>query len=205
MQEHNKASAWFDDLYKKNENSHENIPWARKDVNPLLQTYLDAKQECKGKALVIGCGLGDDAYALANAGFETLAIDISQTALDIAQKRFPDASITFEKQDIFDMPSKYFEHFDFVFEAQTIQSLPREFRSKMIQAVAQSIVQKGELLVVAHKKQSETEGPPWPLTQEEIDQFKEHNLQELSSELLTEESQISNLRFRNLYKKTVNT
>jgi len=203
MQEHNRASAWFDELYKRNENSHENIPWARQDVNPYLQTYLDEKEECKGKALVIGCGLGDDAYALAKAGFATLAIDISQTALDIAQKRFPDANITFEKQDIFDMPSAYFEHFDFVFEAQTIQSLPIEFRSKMIKAVAQSVAKDGELLVIAHKKQSETEGPPWPLTQEEIDQFKEHALQELSSELIMEESKISNLRFRNLYKKRV--
>ena len=201
MQEHNKASAWFDGLYKENENAHENIPWARKEVNPMLQTYLEVKEVCKGKALVIGCGLGDDAYALAKAGYDTLAIDISQTALDIAQKRFPDTAITFEKQDIFDMPSHYFEHFDFVFEAQTIQSLPVEFRSKMIKAVAQSVAVDGELLVIAHKKQSEKKGPPWPLTQEEIDQFKEHDLQELSSELIMEESQISNLRFRNLYKK----
>ena len=205
MKAHNKASAWFDDLYKEHENAHENIPWARLDVNPLLQTYLEEKQACKGRALVIGCGLGDDAYALANAGFDTLAIDISETALNIAQNRFPDANITFEKQDIFDMPSQYSEHFDFVFEAQTIQSLPLEFRSKMIQAVARSVAPEGELLVVAHKKQKETEGPPWPLTQEEIDQFKAHGLQEVSSELLTEASQISNLRFRNLYKKTINT
>ena len=58
MQGHNKASAWFEDLYKQNENSHENIPWARQAVNPLLQTYLDGKKVHKGKALVIGCGLG---------------------------------------------------------------------------------------------------------------------------------------------------
>lgn len=80
MTEETKASAWFENLYKSNENSHENIPWARQDVNPLLQIYLDKKKVHKGKALVIGCGLGDDAHALVNAGYETLAIDISQTA-----------------------------------------------------------------------------------------------------------------------------
>lgn len=31
MLEHNKASAWFDDLYKRDENNHENIPWARQE------------------------------------------------------------------------------------------------------------------------------------------------------------------------------
>ncbi len=203
MQKHNEASAWFDDLYKKNENSHENIPWARQAVNPYLQTYLDEPKATKGRALVIGCGLGDDAYALANAGYATLAIDISQTALDMAQKRFPDANIIFKKQDIFDMPSEYFENFDFVFEAQTIQSLPREFRSKMIKAVADSVAKKGELLVVAHKKQTSNDGPPWPLTTEEIDEFKGHNLAELSFELVVEKSQISNTRFRVLYKKSL--
>ena len=79
MQEHNKASEWFDDLYKKHEENHDNIPWARQDVNPLLQTYLDKEQAHKGKALVIGCGLGDDAYALDVAGYDVLAIDVSQT------------------------------------------------------------------------------------------------------------------------------
>ena len=203
MQEHNKASAWFENLYKQNVNSHENIPWARQAVNPLLQLYLDKEIEHRGRALVIGCGLGDDAYALVNAGYDTLAIDISQTALDIAQTRFEGANIKFLKQDIFDMPSQYFEHFDFVFESLTIQSLPREFRTKMIKAVADSVAQKGELLVVAHKKQLSDGGPPWPLTQVEIDQFLDNNLKELSCEFITEGSNISNTRFKILYKKTV--
>lgn len=203
MQEETKASENFENFYKQNENSHENIPWARQDVNPYLQTYLKEKRDFKGKALVIGCGLGDDANALAQAGYDIVAIDISQTALKIAEKRFPDAGIVFKKQDIFFMPDKYFEYFDFVFEAQTIQSLPRKFRSKMIKAIAQSVAQNGELLVVAHKKQLSNDGPPWPLTSKEIDEFKEHSLKELSTELVIEKSKVSNTRFRYLYKKTL--
>ena len=166
MQKHNKASAWFDDLYKKyeDEDQHHNIPWARKDVNPLLQTYL--QEEHKGKALVIGCGLDDDAYALDQSGYEVTAIDISQTALDVAKNRFSDSNIVFEKQDIFDMPKKYHEYFDFVFESLTIQSLPVEFRQKMIKAVVDSVAKSGKLLVVAHKKSTLNDGPPWPLTDE---------------------------------------
>ena len=200
MHEHNRASAWFENLYKQNENSHENIPWARQDVNPLLQTYLDTKNSHKGEALVIGCGIGDDAYALANAGYKVLAIDISQTALSIAQKRCPHTNITYKKQDIFEMPEHYLEHFDFIFEAFTIQSLPREFRSKMIAAVSDSLKKEGELLVVAHKKELNDGGPPWPLTQIEIGYFQEH-LKEISFELVKDASHISNTKFRVLYKK----
>jgi len=201
MKAHNKASAWFDELYKQHQNNHDNIPWARQNVNPLLQTYLDEKKEHKGNALVIGCGLGDDAYALFKVGYHVVAIDVSQTALDLAKKRFSDADIEFVKQDIFDMPEKYDEHFDFVFEALTIQSLPREFREKMIHAVAKTLKKGGELLVVAHKHNGNTSGPPWPLTQEEVNLFKDAGLKELKFELINEDSHISNTKFRLLYTK----
>jgi SAM-dependent methyltransferase len=202
MQEHNKASEWFNDVYEKHKENHHNIPWARKAVNPLLQTYLDdASQTHKGKALVVGCGLGDDAHALQVAGYEVVAIDISQAALDIAKERSEGLDIIYEKQDIFDMPAKYDGYFDFVFEALTIQSLPVKFRAKMIEAVAKTLAPSGKLLVVAHQKQREFDGPPWPLTKEQIDIFKNHSLKELAFEIHTEESNISNTRFRVLYEK----
>ena len=198
---HNKASEWFDGLYKENKESQGNIPWARQAVNPLLQTYLDQDISHKGKALVIGCGLGDDARALEEVGYDVVAIDVSQTALDLAKERFFDSHILFEKQDIFDMPAKYHEHFDFVFEAFTIQSLPIAFREKMIKAVAHTVAPQGKLLLVAHKREECFKGPPWPLEATEVDRFKCEGLTELSHEIHTEESKISNSRFRVLYAK----
>ena len=197
MKAHNKASAWFDDLYKNNKETQENIPWARQAVNPLLQSYLDNDAEHKGRALVIGCGLGDDAIALEMAGYDVVAIDVSQTALNLAKERFQDSSIQFIKQDIFE----YDEQFDFVFEALTIQSLPIEFREQMITAVAGRVAEGGKLLLVAHQRDEILNGPPWPLTLEEINMFKSQGLTELSHELHTEESKISNTRFRVLYKR----
>lgn len=201
MQEHNSVSESFEEMYKKHENDHENIPWARKDVNPLLQTYLDDHEEHKGKALVIGCGLGDDAYALDKAGYDVLAIDVSQTALDVAQKRFSGSGIVFEREDIFEMPEKYFEHFDFVFEALTIQSLPVKFREKMIKAVVNTVAKEGRLLVVAYKHSGNDDGPPWPLKSDEIALFKTHGMKELSHELIEDTSNRPNVRFRVLYVK----
>ncbi len=194
---HNKASAWFDGLYQENKDTHENIPWARQAVNPLLQSYLDEEDVHQGKALVIGCGLGDDAMALTEAGYDVTAIDVSQTALDLAQARFPNADIDFKKQDIFE----YEETFDFVFEAFTIQSLPITFREKMVKAVANTVAKDGILLLVAHKREEMFDGPPWPLTQEEVNLFKAEGLTELSHEIHTEESKISDTRFKVLFKK----
>ena len=201
MKAHTKASEWFDGLYKENKESQENIPWARQAVNPLLQSYLDEEVTHKGKALVIGCGLGDDARALEVAGYAVLAIDVSQTALDLAQERFFDSTIVFEKQDIFDMPQKYHAHFDFVFEAFTVQSLPVEFRGKMICAISETVANHGKLLLVAHKREEDFDGPPWPLEVNEVDLFKSEDFTELSHEIHTEKSKISNTRFRVLYRK----
>jgi len=198
---HNKATEWFDGLYKENKESQENIPWARQAVNPLLQSYLENDNIHKGKALVIGCGLGDDARALEEAGYDVVAIDVSQTALDLAQERFSDSTIIFEKQDIFDMPLKYHSYFDFVFEAFTIQSLPVEFREKMICAISEILANDGKLLLIAHKREEDFDGPPWPLELNEVNLFKWEGLTELSHELHTEESKISNTRFRILYQK----
>lgn len=200
-QEHNKASAWFDGLYEEHKDAHENIPWARQATNPLLQTYLDEDVGHKGKALVIGCGLGDDAKALEVAGYGVVAIDVSQTALDLAKERFPDSNIVFEKQDIFDMPEHYHAYFDFVFEAFTVQSLPVEFREKMITSVAKTVAKDGKLLLVAHKREATFSGAPWPLEQEEVALFKKEGLTELSHEIHTEDSKVSNTRFRVLYQR----
>lgn len=197
MQAHNKASAWFDGLYQDNKNSQENITWARQAVNPLLQSYLDEEKAHKGTALVIGCGLGDDAKALELAGYDVTAIDVSQTALDLAKERFAGSHIKFIKQDIFE----YTQTFDFVFEAFTIQSLPIEFRKKMVGAIAKTIAKDGKLLLVAHKKEETFDGPPWPLELHEVDLFKGEGLTELSHELHTEDSKISNTRFRVFYQK----
>ena len=201
MQAHNKATEWFDKLYKENKESQENIPWARHDVNPLLQSYLDEERAHKGRALVIGCGLGDDAMALEVAGYEVTAIDVSQTALDLAKEKSPHSDIIFEKQDIFDMPSKYDHYFDFVFEAFTIQSLPVEFREKMVKAVAKTVAKDGKLLLVAHKREADFQGPPWPMEDHEVELFKEEGLKELSHGIHTEGSKISNTRFRVLYQR----
>ena len=199
---HNKASAWFNDLYNEHKDNHQKIPWAKLEVNPLLKSYLDKTKEHQGKALVIGCGLGDDARALELAGYKVLAIDVSQKALELAQERFSDSKVVFEKQDIFEMPQKYHENFNFVFEAFTIQSLPVEFREKMIKAVADTVAIDGKLLLVAHKKKLTLPGPPWPLKKEEVDLFKKY-LTELKFEVHPNKTFFALEQFLGLYIKTL--
>ena len=77
------ATGWFERLYTQAQGNEQAIRWANMEVNPNLVHWLDRRNlGGKGKlALVIGCGLGDDAEELARRGFEVVAFDIAPTAI----------------------------------------------------------------------------------------------------------------------------
>src|SRR5262249_34153979 len=85
------AVGWFDKLYEQATGDASAIPWADLRVNPHFASWLRAQSiDGRGKqALVIGCGLGDDAEQLAALGFLVTAFDVSPTAVDWCRKRYP--------------------------------------------------------------------------------------------------------------------
>ena len=127
---------------------------------------------------MIGCGLGDDAEVLAEAGYAVDAIDISQTAINMAEERFPKLAIDFRVEDIFKLPESMNGHYDLVFESRTIQSLDPKFRDELVKIIADLVKVHGELLVHTNiQDDSETfGGPPWPLYRKELDTFQDHGL-----------------------------
>ena len=73
---------WFEYLYSLAGENTSIIPWADLRPNPNLVDWLDQQHIVgPGKALKVGCGLGDDAEELARRGFETTAFDVSETAI----------------------------------------------------------------------------------------------------------------------------
>ncbi len=69
------ATGWFERLYTQAQGNEQAIYWAQMVSNPNLVQWLDRRNVGgKGRrALVIGCGLGDDAEELAHRGFEVVA------------------------------------------------------------------------------------------------------------------------------------
>ena len=115
---------WFEALYVEGDVSK--IPWADQKVNPNFEEWL-AKNGLQGqgkKALKVGCGLGDDAERLAELGFEVTAFDVSPTAIDWCQKRFPGSKVRYLVQDLFNPPQEWKRAFDFVLESYSLQVLP---------------------------------------------------------------------------------
>ncbi|MFW9257806.1 class I SAM-dependent methyltransferase [Nostoc sp. CALU 546] len=141
-------SAWFEVLYSKAKEDTAQIPWAKLTSHPYLQDWLTNHEPFASgqKALVIGCGLGDDAQALASLGFEVTAFDISPTAITWCQERFPDSTVNYVVTDLLAIPPQWHQAFNFVFECRNIQSLPLNVRSCVISSVAFVVAPGGTML-----------------------------------------------------------
>ena len=199
------ATGWFERLYHEAGGEAMAIPWAELKVNPnFLQWAQKVNLAGEGKrALVVGCGLGDDAEALSAMGFEVTAFDVAPTAIEWARKRFPESLVTYRVADLFEAPSQWKGAFDFVLEAYTIQALPMELREMAIEAVAAFVAKGGKALVVCRGKDDgqAVDGPPWPVSRPELETFKEYGLVEATFEDYLEPEEPPARRFRVEYPR----
>lgn len=181
---------WFDPLYVAADGHSDQIPWALEGAHPALKSWISERSLTdifhipNAKALVIGCGLGDDAEAIAQLGFQVTAFDISPCAVDWCQERFKDSNVDYCTADLLKLDPAWYGHFDLVFECRTIQALPLSVRDRAIDAVVAPVAPGGRLVVVTHTRPTEAEpdGPPWPLSPAELDRFTQHHPLELAWE-----------------------
>ncbi|HET7037258.1 MAG TPA: class I SAM-dependent methyltransferase [Thermomicrobiaceae bacterium] len=166
------------------------VPWARLAPNPLLLDWLK-RHDIHGDgrpALVIGCGLGDDAEALAQAGFRVTAIDVAPTAVAWCRRRFPASGVDYQTVDLFAAPAGFKQSFELVFDAYTLQALPEELRPEAMRAIAGFVAPGGTLLVIQRASRPGEPPPehgPRGLTQAELEAFSGAGLRRLALEDLS--------------------
>lgn len=180
------ATGWFDALYKEAEGDNERIPWADLEPNRYFREWAE-KRALRGDnrhALVVGCGLGDDARYLHDLGFKVTAFDISPTAIEWARKLHHETDINFFVRDLFDAPKEWFQAFDFVLEIYTIQPLPMEMRKQVIDAIANFVKFQGQLIIVTRGR-ADDEIPlelPWALSRQDLSRFDENGFRQIGFE-----------------------
>jgi ubiquinone/menaquinone biosynthesis C-methylase UbiE len=198
-------TGWFEVLYQEAEEGKSIVPWADRGANSsLIEFWSRDPQPTNGKqALAIACGLGDDAEQLAAWGFETTAFDISETAIRTARKRFPKSEVSYCVADLFEPPAEWEGMFDFVFEANTVQALPRGIRAKAIERIARFVKPGGKLLAIVRGRElHEPEGElPWPLTRAELGEFVRAGLTERTFEEYFDTEEPPARRYRVLYAR----
>ena len=174
-QENNDPTGWFDSIYKSANGDHTKVFWADLEPSPYLVSWLEKNPIDKPskRACVIGCGVGDDAEALSKFGFEVTAFDISVTAIELCKNRYKDTKVNYVVADLFDYPKEWSKSFDVVYECNTIQVLPGDYRVKARIAMSSLICKDGYILVSCRSRnEGEKENSiPLPLTKCERDEF----------------------------------
>jgi len=174
-----KRREWFEAVYALSEGDPVNVPWGHLVANPLLLNWLAGQIELRGKSVLdVGCGLGDNAAALAEQGATVTAFDLVPRAAEWASDRFPDSGIEFRAADLFAPPPQWRGAFDLVHETYTLQALPAAILPDARKALVDLVKPGGRLLVIcrARAEDQESDGPPWPLARSDIEAFSECGL-----------------------------
>ena len=169
-------TGWFEELYAAAAQGRAVVPWADLAPNPNL---VDRLRPGTGTAVVVGCGLGDDAEHLASLGWGVTAFDVSPSAVAKAKERFPASPVSYVAADLLDPPRDW--AFDLVVESYTIQVLTGDARRRAIANTAGLVAPGGTLLVIARVLEEGRDAGqmPWPLTRAEMESFATGGLEKV--------------------------
>jgi SAM-dependent methyltransferase len=171
------AVGWFEPLYRQAAGDPRAIQWADLRPNPHLMEWA-GRVGLKGdgsRALVVGCGLGDDAEALSVLGFRVVAFDVAPTAVEWSRRRFPNSAVEYVVADLLTPAAGWQGAFDFVLEAYTLQVLPPNERAVAVGRIAELVAPGGTLLVLARGREPDDDPGhmPWPLVRSDLAGFTE--------------------------------
>jgi len=167
--------AWFEELYSTADRDDDWIPWSDGHPNPLLVEWAVGQQDL-GRALVVGCGLGEDAAFLDQRGWDVTAFDLSPTAVEWAKELFSESKVEWLTANLLDLPEEWNSSFDLVLEVHILQAMPESIRLQASPKLA-PLVRNGGHLVCIGRFQTDSgpvEGPPWPLSRSFIESIGEN-------------------------------
>jgi thiopurine S-methyltransferase len=157
------------------------------EAHPALEKYLPQFGLNKDtKTLVPLCGKSVDLLYLAKLGFNVHGVEFYEQAVSefFAENNLPSPKIdesgkfktfsipriTLSVGDFFQLPSE--PEYDFIYDRAALVALPQNMRPQYAQHLGQMLKPEGHILMVAYDyDQSEMEGPPFSVTEDEIKQL----------------------------------
>ena len=183
------------------------IGFNQPEVNALLIRYFDQLDLPAGsRVLVPLCGKSIDMVWLAVQGYDVVGIELVESAI---QEFFTEQSIAYtvtESQanpnnkcyqgqlagqtielwvaDIFELSADDIGHVDAVYDRAALIAMPTDMRPKYSRQVCELSQNAAQLLLTLNYDQNQWSGPPFSITQEQIQQYYDshYNIAELEGE-----------------------
>lgn len=153
---------------------YDQAPWDIGQPAPALREWLRLHPDARGRVAVLGCGRGHDAIALAEHGFDVVAVDFAPTAIAELQQKADKKLLKmhFEQRDIFSLLPDYAGAFDYVFEHTCFCAIDPMKRTAYVELVHQLLKPDG-CLVGVFFTHGESGGPPFDVRPIEIQRLFE--------------------------------
>ncbi|HEX9047240.1 MAG TPA: methyltransferase domain-containing protein [Verrucomicrobiae bacterium] len=145
--------------------------WDKGAPSPGLVDFLAQHRDLKkGIVAVPGCGAGHDVREFAQAGFAACGFDIAPSAIARAEEKSRAAklagTVKFQLADfLHDSPP---QKFDWLFEHTLFCAIQPSERDDYVRAVLRWLKPGGTYLAVNYIITEDENGPPWPVTREEL-------------------------------------
>lgn len=146
---------FWNERYEKGEDG-----WELGRPAPPLVNLLRRDPPRRGRVAVPGCGRGHDVELFARLGYDATGFDFSPRAVEAARK----AGRNVVLQDIFQLQGT----FDLVWEYTCFCAIDPARRDEYLAVLARILRKGGELMALFYPLKEGTEGPPFPVSRDEI-------------------------------------
>jgi len=128
----------------------EEIPWNMEAPPKALVDLIDTGQVQPCKALDMGCGAGNYAIYLAGLGFDVTGVDISPSAIALAEANAKRKEVTcrFVAADVLGGLAEITETFEFAYDWSLLHHVFPENRRQYVETVHRLLVPGGKYLSV---------------------------------------------------------
>ena len=163
----NQTQTDWDELYRRRE-----TPWEKGKPHPALVDFLAENGPLAGDIFVPGCGSGHDVRALSSANNHVVGIDIATRAIAKAKARPRIANEEYLLADLFQLPARFEQSFDWVFEHTCFCAINPTLRQRYVEKVVRVLRPGGKLLAIFFiNPDHDDEGPPYRVSRAELDGF----------------------------------
>lgn len=158
--------------------------WDLNQPAPSFKRLASSKRFKPGRMIVLGAGRGHDAREFSRFGFQVTAVDFSPYVIR-EMHRLDDSSAPIEilQHDIFTLPDEMNDSYDYILEYTCFCAIDPKRRSEYADLIARLLKPNGIYIDLAFPLDGRAGGPPFAVTESEIQTlFNERGFRLLSRE-----------------------